>query len=81
MAESADALDSGSSRGNSVEVQVLLSAPAWRWTQFVLGSVLFFVLLPDNSFGILFGPHQPYGLKPQGFFIFKKIIDFYFLTW
>ncbi len=28
MAESADALDSGSSRGNSVEVQVLLSAPA-----------------------------------------------------
>ena len=28
MAESADALDSGSSRGNSVEVQVLLSAPS-----------------------------------------------------
>ncbi len=27
MAESADALDSGSSRGNSVEVQVLLAAP------------------------------------------------------
>ena len=27
MAESADALASGASRGNSVEVQVLLSAP------------------------------------------------------
>ena len=27
MAESADAPDSGSGRGNSVEVQVLLSAP------------------------------------------------------
>ena len=28
MAESADALDSGSSRGNSVQVQVLLPAPS-----------------------------------------------------
>ena len=28
MAESADALDSGSSEGNFVEVQVLLSAPS-----------------------------------------------------
>ncbi len=30
MAESADALASGASRGNSVEVQVLLSAPNSR---------------------------------------------------
>jgi hypothetical protein len=30
MAESADALDSGSSRSNTVEVQVLLSAPEHR---------------------------------------------------
>ncbi len=35
MAESADALDSGSSRGNSVEVQVLLSAPEKQFTHCV----------------------------------------------
>ena len=39
MAELVDALASGASRGNSVQVQVLLSAP--KRTDFILKSVLF----------------------------------------
>ena len=50
MAELADALDSGSNDRKVVEVQVLLSAPAWRWTQFVLGSALFLYMKHDNYF-------------------------------
>ena len=42
MAELADALDSGSSRGNSVQVQVLLSAPSSENPYFKRFSGVFF---------------------------------------
>ena len=56
MAESADALDSGSSRGNSVEVQVLLSAPNQKeslWRLFLILQVILRGLEPGkvSAFG------------------------------
>ena len=45
MAELADALDSGSSRGNSVEVQVLLAAP--RLSRFYLKAFLNKAIIPS----------------------------------
>ncbi len=57
MAESADALDSGSSRGNSVEVQVLLSAPTLK--AFVYAALSVFSL-PRNFNRITY--HKPKGV-------------------
>ena len=58
MAELADALDSGSSRGNSVEVQVLLPAPlkSLENTEFSRFFGFLFLLLHGGR-----GGHTTYG--------------------
>ncbi len=54
MAELADALDSGSSEGSFMQVQVLLSAPKM---QVSTETCIFFVLKYDFNTIILISPH------------------------
>ena len=75
MAESADALDSGSSRGNSVEVQVLLSAPKRR-LEIVRFRVFFYAFLRIlGCFERKMSRFTPNGKKASGAFrtIFRTL--------
>ena len=58
MAELADALDSGSSEGNFMKVQVLLPAPKKRQDLMSLAVFIFFMILLQNVSAGLHHEHR-----------------------